>query len=275
MKRTLLSMAAICATTFALNAQIQGYAVGATVADFTVTDIDGNTHTLSDYANAGQWVVLDFFFTTCPPCQSTAPFFNELHEKYGCNAADLVCLTVNTGQDNNAAVAAYENTYGGTFNHSPAIASEGGAGAVNSAFNPAAYPTYCLIGADMKLKNADIWPITSVANFETAFAAAGFSPTPTACGGLGTAEIAGFDGLVVYPNPAANSATVGVNLDAASDVAVSVYNMVGALVSTETFNGVSGANKFAMNTSNLENGQYLVKLAFGGNSTQTTLSIMK
>ena len=83
-------MAVILTATFGLNAQIQNYSVGATVNDFTVTDIDGNSHTLSDYTSAGKWVVLDFFFVDCPPCQATVQYFNELHEKYGCNEGDLV-----------------------------------------------------------------------------------------------------------------------------------------------------------------------------------------
>ena len=35
-----------------------------TAVDFTVTDIDGNTHNLFTYLAYGKYVVIDFFFTT-------------------------------------------------------------------------------------------------------------------------------------------------------------------------------------------------------------------
>ena len=35
-----------------------------TAIDFTVTDVDGNTHNLFDYLNDGKYVVLDFFFVS-------------------------------------------------------------------------------------------------------------------------------------------------------------------------------------------------------------------
>lgn len=134
--------------TFSLNAQITNYAVGADVADFTITDVHGNTHTLSTYTNAGKWVILDFFFVACGPCQQTVPFFSELHEKYGCNEGDLICISVDFGDDD-AAVLGFESTYSEStgFNAAPAASgTEGGANAVVSAFGPSAYPTYCMIG---------------------------------------------------------------------------------------------------------------------------------
>ena len=35
-----------------------------TAIDFTVTDVDGNTHHLFDYLNDGKYVVLEFFFVS-------------------------------------------------------------------------------------------------------------------------------------------------------------------------------------------------------------------
>lgn len=276
MKRTLLSLVAI-ATSFTMNAQIQGYSVGATVADFTVTDVHGNTHTLSDWTNAGKWVVIDFFFTTCPPCQATVPYFSELHEKYGCNTADLACISIDTGDDN-AAVLAFESTYSsqGGFEPAPAVSgTEGGGQAVINAFQPAAYPTYCLIGPDMKLKNGDIWPISSTASFEAAFSSAGFNPTPTACSGLTLEEIIAINEFAVYPNPAANNTTVAFSLETNEEVAVVVYNLLGAEVSKQIFDGTYGSNELTLNTSELNNGQYIVKVLAGNKTAQTTLNILK
>lgn len=168
MKKLLLGLSAIACFNLA-SAQITGYSVGQTVADFTVTDTEGNSHNLYSITASGKYVMLDFFFVNCPPCQQTQQHFNHLHDKYGCNAGDLFVISINTGQDNNTQVDAFEATYGGTYEHSPAVSGDGGSASVDNAFNPSAYPTYCLIGPDNKLINADIWPISSVASFEAAF----------------------------------------------------------------------------------------------------------
>jgi len=276
MKRKLLSLAVILTATFGLNAQITNYSVGQTVADFTVTDVHGNSHTLSTYTNAGKWVVLDFFFVACGPCQATVPYFSELHEKYGCNEGDLVCISVDTGDDD-AAVLGFEAQYSVSTGFSPAPAAsgtEGGGQAVVDAYGPSQYPTYCLIGADMTLKNGDIWPISSVADFENAITAAGHNPTPMSCAGGGVAEnTAGISSLAVFPNPAANNTTVSVNLEATAEVTVKVYNLVGAIVSNQVFAGTDGENNFEINTSDLENGQYILSVSLGDDVAQSQINL--
>jgi len=168
MKKMLLSIVMLSFITLA-QAQIQGYTVGQTVSDFTVTDTKGNTINLYSITATGKYVFLDFFFVDCPPCQQTEPFFSELHDKYGCNQGDIYCLVMNTGGDTDFQVDSFMTLHGGSFSHAPAASGDGGSGAVNTAFNPAAYPTYCLIGPDNKLVDMDIWPINSVADFEAVF----------------------------------------------------------------------------------------------------------
>ncbi len=40
--------------------------IGDTAPDFTLTDLEGNTHTLSDYTSAGNIVVIEWFSPSCP-----------------------------------------------------------------------------------------------------------------------------------------------------------------------------------------------------------------
>ena len=181
-----------------VSAQIQGYNLNDTVSDFTVTDIEGNTHTLYEYTAAGKYVYLDFFFDTCGPCQATAPIFNEFYDIYGCGAGQIMCLSINNGTDTDAEVEAFEETYGGSFHHAPAVSMEGGAGAVNADFNPAAYPTICLISPDNKIINLDIWPVSGVETFEQALPA-DVNPEPQECT-VGVDEAASVD-VLIYPNP--------------------------------------------------------------------------
>ncbi|MFY8136841.1 MAG: TlpA family protein disulfide reductase, partial [Flavobacteriales bacterium] len=163
MKKILLSFGIIAS--LGASAQVNNFTVGEVIPDFTITDVDGVEHSLYEYCDNGQYVMLDFFFDTCPPCIQTTPIFNELHETYGCNGGDLVCLSVNNGTDSDAEVLAFEENYGGTYSHSPAISADGGSTAVDDLFGISAYPTYCLIGPDRTLVNADIWPISSLASF--------------------------------------------------------------------------------------------------------------
>jgi cytochrome c-type biogenesis protein len=50
------------------------------VPDFTVTDIDGTTHRLSDYQGKG--LVLVFWATWCPACNTEIPHLIELRKMY-------------------------------------------------------------------------------------------------------------------------------------------------------------------------------------------------
>ena len=266
MKSNLLAMA-LLAMPFLTSAQTNNYANGATVANFTVTDVEGVTHTLYNYTSSGKYVVLDFFFDTCGPCQATAPYFNEVHETYGCNDGDLICLTVNNGTDSDAEVIAYENTYGGSFNHSPAVSSTGGGGAVTSTFGVSAFPTYCLIGPNNTMIVNDIWPISNMSTFVAAFPA-GSNITPTACAvGIDENDVVSFTG--VYPVPSQGIITLNVSSRSSSNVTVEVVDVLGQLVATHSFNGRNGSSTQTLDLSNLSDGQYFLKLNAGNQTADT------
>jgi thiol-disulfide isomerase/thioredoxin len=59
--------------------------------DFSLKDMDGNTHTLSEYR--GKWVVVNFWATTCPPCIKEMPELSDFHERH--KESDAVVLGMN------------------------------------------------------------------------------------------------------------------------------------------------------------------------------------
>ena len=56
--------------------------------DFTVFDLEGNAHKLSDYK--GKPVVLNFWASWCDPCKREMPAFNEIYAQYGQNVHFLM-----------------------------------------------------------------------------------------------------------------------------------------------------------------------------------------
>ena len=83
------------ATIVAIDAAIA--ATGATkppppsvAPDFTVTDINGQMHQLyADYLNQGKTVLLEVFYTTCPPCNSIAPLMEPFYQEWGAGDHDV------------------------------------------------------------------------------------------------------------------------------------------------------------------------------------------
>ena len=67
MKKILFSLAVALGLFGSVNAQLPD---GTLCPDFTGTDINGNTHNLYSYLDAGYTVVLDISATWCPPCWS-------------------------------------------------------------------------------------------------------------------------------------------------------------------------------------------------------------
>jgi len=62
------------------NEEKVGLAKSNIAPDFTLNDMEGNSHTLSQYR--GQVILIDFWATWCPPCVVEIPHFVKLYNKY-------------------------------------------------------------------------------------------------------------------------------------------------------------------------------------------------
>ncbi len=271
MKKMLL-FGALALASFTSSAQVTGYAVGATVDNFTVTDVNGNEHDLYAYAEAGKYILLDFFFDTCGPCQVTTPIFNEFHDKYGCNAGDVICISMNNGTDTDEEVIAFEETFGGPFNHAAAVSNDGGAGPVDDAFGISAYPTFCLIGPDKTLLNGDIWPIADVSTFENAFPDGAITEMP--CSVNVTENTIEFNLDRVYPNPTSGNVTVEFTTATAQRAQMTVINLIGEQVAV-LFEGIlpAGQHREVTDLSGLAAGIYMLRIDIAGKTTTRKLIV--
>jgi hypothetical protein len=79
-----------------------------------------------------------------------------------------------------------------------------------------------------------------------------------------------------YPNPSKDATSINVSLDKASDVTITVANVIGQVMSNSTFNGVAvGTHKFDINTNALESGVYFYTVKAGNNTITKKMTISK
>jgi peroxiredoxin len=175
--------------------------IGDPAPDFTVTDTDGNTHRLYDYVESGKVVVLDFYYTTCGPCQFYSPQVNLAYEKYGCNTANVIFLSIDYN-DTDAEVEAYDNTYAIEF---PSISgTQGGGNAVVSQYGIFGFPTFYVIDSSKTIIETIDPPTLQVFDFR--FQQHGILPASCTT----SLEETTFSSqlLTLFPNPASSAEVI-------------------------------------------------------------------
>lgn len=128
-----------------------------TAVDFTATDCHGTEVHLFDILDGGQYVLVDFFFTTCGPCQQATPKVVESYYAFGCNMHDVFYVEI-SDRDSDAACQNWTNTYGVEY---PTIGGPAGGGTICNQYQIGAFPTVILIAPDRSILINDLWPINN------------------------------------------------------------------------------------------------------------------
>lgn len=197
--------------------------VGTVAPNFEATDVHGNTHNLYEYLDQGKTVILDFFFTTCIPCQFYTPQVNLAFEKYGCNMGDVVFISIDY-EDTDAQVIAYEQEYD---IHYPSISGvEGGGNAIVQDYGIQGFPTFFVVSPSKEIVSR-IDPPTIVV-FDDELGKLGIAPQSCTSS---TSEVAAVNTFSVIPNPVSSGSTVYLsNIDIAESRVANLYDMMGKKV---------------------------------------------
>ncbi|MEE9165983.1 MAG: TlpA disulfide reductase family protein [Candidatus Neomarinimicrobiota bacterium] len=80
---------------------------GTKAPDFTLTDLEGDSVSLSDFK--GKVVILNFWATWCAPCREEIPGFIDLQTKY---EDDIVILGISVDEDGSEVVPRFVERFG-------------------------------------------------------------------------------------------------------------------------------------------------------------------
>lgn len=68
------------------------YKLGDYMGDYSITDINGNTHTFSEILKSKKAIVLNFWFINCGPCQMEFPYLQKAADAY---REDVAVIAIN------------------------------------------------------------------------------------------------------------------------------------------------------------------------------------
>jgi peroxiredoxin len=115
---------------------------GETAPDFELTDLNGKIWTLSSLK--GKVVILNFWFTSCPPCIQEMPKLNDLVNKYRNKDVVFLGLTFNDRSKVNEFLKEHK------FHYNLLLSSQ----KVDKMYQINSWPTNFVIGRDGKVKMA-------------------------------------------------------------------------------------------------------------------------
>lgn len=126
------------------SGEVSTYALGTIMRDFTFRDApdsngDSRTYILSDLLKTRKAVVINFFFTTCGPCQAEFPAIQEAYTKRPTKDIELIAISSTRNGDSDSTVRSFATTRGLTF---PIGMDPVG---LTSAFGVSGFPTTIII----------------------------------------------------------------------------------------------------------------------------------
>jgi thiol-disulfide isomerase/thioredoxin len=117
---------------------------GKSAPDLQITDIQGNPISLAKLQ--GRTVLLDFWTTWCPPCQSDASSLEKLNQKYGKGNLAIIGISVNEDRE---IVEKYLKKHPHSY---PVVLSS--ENQIPRAYRISVFPTYLIISPDGTLISA-------------------------------------------------------------------------------------------------------------------------
>ncbi len=207
-----------------------------------------------------QIVVIDFFSTTCGPCQDYADDFQRSYEAFGSNTGNVFHMGINWGNDNQG-VREFDSIFGLTF---PSVSgTQGGGNIVFNQYQIQSYPTVIVINTAHEITDQYVW-VPSEENLEAAIIAAGGIFVGTDELETSTMQFS------LFPNPIRDKGSIGINITEAVNIEFEVYNIFGKqLMSGEQRFLKSGKHTIPISVARLANGIYFIKLIIGNKKAET------
>jgi len=225
--------------------------------EFHVKTLDGDPVYLFSLLDAGKIVVIDYFSTSCGPCQEYAPDFQQAFEAFGENESNVFFIGINWG-DNNENVREFDSIFGLTLPTASGI--QGGGNYVYENYEILTYPTVIIITPDHQIVNQYVWPPSADTIISAVTDAGGMYV------GIGDHKKTAIENVIIYPNPVTYQARLMINLKAAALVRFDLIDRAGKVRFTSKNQEFSkGTNRTEIPISGLENGMYFVRLAVNGN----------
>jgi hypothetical protein len=255
MRKLLLVLLTVVSSTSA-------FAQMGTATDFTITDIEGNTHHLYDILDQGYVVVLDASATWCGTCWSVHQnhTLNDLNTQKGPNGTNEVRVIFyeadasTTTADLNGTGS---NTYGDwvTGTNFPIVDESSPLSLNGSVYWPLGFPTISVIRPGDREIIADVWN-QSLAGMVSAVDNA-IATDPASIGSDFITE----NGITSYPNPTVDM--LNVNLGSVADQidGLSVRNIMGQEVMNIS---TSGQTLVKLSMEFLTSGAYILEFSFKG-----------